>query len=98
MIYFELSVEYIEYIAFILRFISIDSKAHRALNIESNLAARPISIQREIQLSCHFEAHQAIFIPSKFALCTKYSHIVDFLGSRRMETAPTSISVLYVQL
>ena len=24
----------------------------------------------------------------------KYSHIVDFLGSRRMETAPTSIEVL----
>ena len=40
------------------------------------------------------EVHQAIFIPSKFALCAKYSHIVDFLGSRRMETAPTSIEVL----
>ena len=39
-------------------------------------------------------SHQAIFIPSKFALCGKYSHIVDFLGSRRMETAPTFIEVL----
>ena len=40
------------------------------------------------------EAHQAIFIPSKFTLCAKYSHIVDFLGSRWMETAPTFIEVL----
>ena len=30
----------------------------------------------------------------KFALCAKYSHIVDFLGSGRIETAPTSIEVL----
>ena len=29
-----------------------------------------------------------------FSLQAKYSHIVDFLGSRRMETAPTSIEVL----
>ena len=34
------------------------------------------------------------FIPSKFALCAKYSHIVDFLGTRWMKTAPTSIEVL----
>ena len=34
------------------------------------------------------------FIPSKFALCAKYSHIVDSLGSRRMGTAPTFIEVL----
>ena len=41
------------------------------------------------------EVHQAIFIPSKFALiCAKYSHIVDFLGYRRMETAHTSIEVI----
>ena len=34
------------------------------------------------------------FFPSKLALCAKYSHIVDFLGSRWMETAPRSIEVL----
>ena len=30
------------------------------------------------------------FIPGKFATCAKYSHSLDFLESRRMETAPTS--------
>ena len=57
--------------------------------IESNLA-KPVNIQiptllRRIKL---------FYIPSKFALCAKYSHIVDFLGSSRMATAPTSIEVL----
>ena len=71
----------------------------RALYIESNLA-RPVIIQIPTQspgrytAELPFEAHQAIFIPSKFALCAKYSHIVDFLGSRLMETAPTSIEVI----
>ena len=71
----------------------------RALNIESNLA-RPVifsnsnSVSWEIYSWAAIEAHQAIFIPSKFSLCAKYSHIVDFLWSRWMETAPTSIEVL----
>ena len=71
----------------------------RTLNIESNLA-RPAIIQIPTQsperctAELPIEAHQAIFIPSKFALCAKYSHIVDFPGSRWMETAPTSIEVL----
>ena len=34
------------------------------------------------------------FFPSKFDLCAKYSHILDFLGFCRMETAPTFIKVL----
>ena len=34
------------------------------------------------------------FIPSKFALYAMYSHIMDFLGSRWMETAPTFIEVI----
>ena len=52
------------------------------------------SVSWEIYSWAAIEAHQAIFIPSEFALCAKYSHIVDFLGSRWMETAPTSIEVL----
>ena len=55
----------------------------RALNIESNLA-RPVIIQIPIKLF-PFQANSP---------CAKYSHIVDFLGSRRMETVPTSIEVL----
>ena len=71
----------------------------RALNIESNLA-RPVIIQIPTQSPGRYTAElplrciKLFFIPSKFALCAKYSHIVDFLGSRRMETAPTSIEVL----
>ena len=71
----------------------------RALNIESNLA-RPVNIQIPTQSPERYtaelpiEAHQGFFIPSKFALCAKYSHIVYFLRSRWMETAPTSIEVL----
>ena len=41
-----------------------------------------------------FRRIKLFFIPSKFALCAKYSHIVDFLGSRRMETLPTSFQAL----
>ena len=71
----------------------------RALNIESNLA-RPVIIQIPAQSHGRYTAElpmrriKLFFIPSKFALCAKYSHNVDFLGSRRMETAPTSIEVL----
>ena len=71
----------------------------RALNIESNLA-RPVIIQIPTQSPGRYTADlplrrvKLFFIPSKFALCAKYSPIVDFLGSRRMETAPTSIKVL----
>ena len=71
----------------------------RALNIKSNLA-RPVIIQIPTQSPGRYTAElplrriKLFFIPSKFALCAKYSHIVDFLGSRRMETAPTSIEVL----
>ena len=63
----------------------------RALNIESNLA-RPVIIQNSNSVS--WEIYSWAAIASKFALCAKYSHIVDFLGSRWMETAPTSIEVL----
>ena len=71
----------------------------RALNIESNLA-RPVIIQIPAQSHGRYTTElpmrriKLFFIPSKFALCAKYSHNVDFLGSRRMETAPTSIEVL----
>ena len=67
----------------------------RALNIESNLA-RPVIIQIPTQCPGRYTAELpfSIFISSKFALCAKYSHIVDFLGSRWMETAPTSIEVI----
>ena len=90
----EMSIEYIEYIAFILRLISIDSNAHRVPYKGLLVYKFHLSLLGDMQLSCHFEAHQAIFIPSKFALCAKYSHIVDFLGSHQMETAPTSTEVL----
>ena len=71
----------------------------RALNIESNLA-RPVIIEIPTQSAGRYMAElplrriKLFFFLSKFALCAKYSHIVDFLGSRRMETAPTSIEVL----
>ena len=71
----------------------------RVLNIESNLA-RPVIIQIQTQSPGRYTAElplrriKLFLIPNKFALCAKYSHIVDFLGSRRMETTPTSIEVL----
>ena len=71
----------------------------RALNIESN-SARPVIIQIPTQSPGRYTAElplrriKLFFIPSKFALCAKYKHIVDFLGSCRMKTAPTSIEVL----
>ena len=71
----------------------------RALNIESNIA-RPVIIQIPTHSPGRYTAElplrriKLFFFPSKFALCAKYSHFVDFLGSRRMETAPTSIEVL----
>ena len=74
----------------------------RALNIDSNLA-RPVIIQIPTQSPGRYTAElplrhiKLFFIQSEFALCAKYSHIVDFLGSRRMETAPTSIEVLLRQ-
>ena len=58
-----------------MRLISIDSKA------QNNLAM-PVMIQIQTPVSwviyswAAIQAHQAIFIPSKFALCAKYSHIV----------------------
>ena len=58
----------------------------RALNIESNLA-RPVIFQIPTQSPGRYTAEMPLrriklfFIPSKFALCAKYSHIVDFLGS-----------------
>ena len=71
----------------------------RALNIESNLA-RPVIIQIPTQSPGRYTADlplrriKLFFSPSKFALRAKYSHSVDFPGSRRMETEPTSIKVL----
>ena len=68
----------------------------RALNIESNLA-RPVTIQIPTPSPGRYTAElplrriRLFFIRSK---CAKYSHIVDFPGSRRMETAPKSIEVL----
>ena len=62
----------------------------RALSIESNLA-RPVIIQIPTQSPGRYTAElllrrtKLFFIPSKFALCAKNSHIVDFLGSRRLE-------------
>ena len=74
-------------------------KLFRGLNIENNLA-RPVIIQIPTQSPGRYTAElpfrriKLFFIPSKFALCAKYSHIVDFLVSSRIETAPTSIEVL----
>ena len=67
----------------------------RALNIESNLA-RPVIIQipthspRRYTAELPLKRIKLFFVLSKFALCAKYSHIVDFLGSRRMETMEPS--------
>ena len=66
----------------------------------SRSLARPVIIQIPAQsperhtAELPFRRIKLLFIPSKFALCAKYSHIVDFLGSGRMETAPMSIEVL----
>ena len=74
-------------------------KLFGALNIESNLA-RPIIIQTPTQSPVRYAAElpsrriKLFFIPRKLALCAKCSHIRDFLGSRRMETAPTSIEII----
>ena len=71
----------------------------RALNNESNLA-RPVIIQIPTQSPGRYTTElqlrriELFFFPRKFALCAKYSHIVDFLGSRLMATAPMSIEVL----
>ena len=70
---------------------SVQSAEHRA---------RPVNIQMPTQPPGRYTAElpmrriKLFFIPSKFALCAKYSHIVDFLGSRPMETAPTFTEVL----
>ena len=73
----------------------------RALNIESNLA-RPFKIQIQIptQSPGRYTAELPLRRIKLFSFranwpykCAKYSHIVDFLGSRWMETAPTSIEV-----
>ena len=73
----------------------------RALNIESNLhVARSVIILIPTQSPGRYTAElplrrtKPFFLSSKFALCAKYSHIVDFLRSRRMETALTFIEVL----
>ena len=71
-------------------------KLLRALNIETSLA-RYVIIPIPTQSSGRYTAQlpsKLFFISSKFALCAKYSHIVDFLGSRWTETAPTSIEVI----
>ena len=59
-------------------------KLFGALNIESDLA-RADNIQIRTQSSGRYTAKlplrriKLFFIPSKFALCVKYSRIVDFL-------------------
>ena len=68
----------------------------RALNIESNLA-RPVIIQIPTQSPGRYTAELPLRRIKLFSFqanspCAKYSHIVDFLGSRRMETV--SIEVL----
>ena len=65
----------------------------RALNIESNLA-RPVIIQIPTQSPGRYTAELPLRRIKLFSFQAKYSHIVDFLESRRMETAPTSIEVL----
>ena len=77
----------------------VSSRSCSELNIESSLA-RPVIIQLPAQSPGRYTAElplrriKLFFILSKFALSAKYSHIVDFLGSRWMGTAPTSIEVL----
>ena len=71
----------------------------RALNIESNLA-RPVIIQIPTQSPGRYTAELPLRRIKLFSFqanspyVPKYSHVVDFLGSRRMETAPTSIEIL----
>ena len=83
---FEWMKSYIAYVS--------SRRLFRVLNIESNLA-RPVIIQIPTQSPGRYTAElplrriKLFFIPSKFP--SKYSHFVDFLGSCRMETAPTSI-------
>ena len=60
-----LSIEYIEYIAFILRLISIDCKAHMALNIESNLA-RHVSSQIPTQYPGRYTAELPLWGASSY--------------------------------
>ena len=74
---------------------AVQSAEHREYTL-----ARPVISQIPAQSPGRYTAElplrriKLFFIPIKFALRAKYSHIVDFLGSRRMETAPTSIEVL----
>ena len=56
---------YFEYIAFILRLISIDSKAHIGLNIESNLA-RHVSIQIPTQSPGRYTAELPLWSVSSY--------------------------------
>ena len=72
---------------------AVQSAEHRELLSKACYHSNSNSVSWEIYSWAAIEAHQAIFIPSKFALCAKYTHIVDFLGSRRMGTAPTSIEI-----
>ena len=71
----------------------------RALNIESNLA-RPVIIQIATQSPGRYTAElplrriKLFFIPSKFAYVPSTDTLWIFRGSRRIETAPTSIEVL----
>ena len=75
----------------------------RALNIESDLA-RPVSIQIPTQSPGRYTAELPLWRIKLFSfqanspyvpiVLTHSTYIVDFLGSRRMETAPTSIEVL----
>ena len=74
-------------------------KLFKALNIKSNLA-RPVIIQITTRSPGRYTAElplrriKLFFIRSNIVLCAKYPHIVDFLGSRRMETALASIEIL----
>ena len=80
-------------IAFIVRIISIDSKAQSDL-------ARHVIIQISTQSPGRYTAELPLRRIKLFSFqanspyVPSTKHIVDFLGSRRMETAPTSIEVL----
>ena len=70
----------------------------RALNIESNLA-RPVIIRIPTQSPGRYTAELPLRRIKLFSFQANSpyvlsTHTLDFLGSRRMETAPTSIEVL----
>ena len=85
------SIEHIEYFEFILRLIPVDSKAQSSL---ARLVIIQIPTHGRYTAELPLRRIKLFSFQANWPLCAKYSHIVDFLGFRRMDIAPTSIEVL----